>query len=58
MQHHLLIDGRDPDGRQFDNHAPEHVQALMATLGFALVRRDDMVTPTADTLWRVLVFAR
>lgn len=58
MQQHLLVEGRDPDGRQFDNHTPEHVQDRMASLGFALARRADIVTPSADTVWRALVFAR
>ena len=51
-----LVDGRDPDGRAFSNHAPEHVQRLMAELGFALVRRAEIATPLADTRWRILLF--
>lgn len=58
MQHHLVVDGQDAEGRQFDNHPPERVQDLMTALGFSLVRRDDITTPAADTLWRVLLFSR
>jgi len=54
----LLIDGHDPDGRAFENHSPEHVQSLMAALGFALCKRDDIATPSTDTRWRVLLFER
>lgn len=58
MQPHLLAEGHDPDGRRFDNHAPDHVQGLMAPLGFAMTRCDAIVTPSVDTLWRLLVFSR
>jgi len=58
MLPHLLVDGHDPDGRQFDNHAAEHVQALMAALGFALEAAEELDTPSADTRWRVLLFER
>ena len=54
----LLIDGRDPDGRAFANHSPQHVQSLMASLGFALCKHDDIPTPSTDTRWRVLLFER
>lgn len=54
----LLVDGLDPDGRAFANHSPEHVQSLMAELGFALRMRDDIPTPSTDTRWRVLLFER
>ena len=54
----LLADGRDPDGRQFTNHAPERVQRLLADLGFALIRSDDIPAPSTDTRWRVLLFER
>ena len=54
----LLADGRDPDGRAFVNHAPDHVQRLMAVLGFALLHRADIPTPSVDTRWRVLLFER
>lgn len=54
----LLADGRDPDGRAFVNHAPERVQALLADFGFALLRCDDIPTPSTDTRWRVLLFGR
>ena len=57
MQQHLLVDGHDQDGRQFENHDPAHVQELMAALGFTLARRDDMDAPAADTRWRVLLFS-
>lgn len=58
MQRHLLLDGHDPDGRQFDNHAPAHVQSVMWALGFSLARREDLPTPAVDTIWRVLLFSR
>ena len=54
----LLADGRDPDGRAFDNHTPERVQELLAAFGFALLRREDIPTPATDTRWRVLLFER
>jgi SAM-dependent methyltransferase len=58
MQANLLVDGHDQDGRAFTNHAPEHVVRLMAELGFALVNRADIATPSTDTRWRVLLFGR
>jgi SAM-dependent methyltransferase len=58
MQPALLADGRDPDGRAFDNHAPERVQELLAAFGFALLRCEDIPTPATDTRWRVLLFER
>jgi SAM-dependent methyltransferase len=54
----LLIDGHDPDGRAFANHSPEHVQSLMAALGFTLCKHDDIPAPSTDTHWRVLLFER
>ena len=54
----LLIDGHDPDGRAFANHSPQHVQSLMAALGFALSMHDEIATPSTDTRWRVLLFER
>jgi len=54
----LLIDGHDPDGRAFANHSPQQVQWLMAALGFALCKHDDIPTPSTDTRWRVLLFER
>jgi SAM-dependent methyltransferase len=54
----LLVDGHDPDGRAFANHSPEHVESLMAALGFALRKQDDIPTPSTDTRWRVLLFER
>ena len=54
----LLVDGHDPDGRAFANHAPERVESLFAPLGFALRMRDDIATPSTDTRWRVLLFER
>lgn len=56
MRADLLVDGRDPDGRQFANHAPEHVQGLLAERGFATLSCDDIATPSTDTRWRVLLF--
>ena len=58
MQAGLLVDGRDPDGRAFANHAPEHVRRSMAELGFALAHREELATPSTDTRWRVLLFDR
>ena len=58
MRPDLLVDGRDPDGRAFTNHAPEHVARLMAALGFALVDRAEIAMPSTDTQWRVLLFGR
>jgi SAM-dependent methyltransferase len=58
MRADLLVDGHDPDGRQFANHAPEHVQDLLAGLGFAALSRDEIVTSSTDTRWRVLLFER
>jgi SAM-dependent methyltransferase len=56
IQHDSLADGRDADGRQFTNHAPERVQSLLADLGFASLGRWEMATP--DTNWTVLLFER
>ncbi|MFL6698858.1 MAG: class I SAM-dependent methyltransferase [Vitreoscilla sp.] len=53
-----LVEGRDPDGRDFANHAPERVQQLFEQLGLALLRRDEIPTPSTDTRWRVLLFER
>ena len=58
MRVELLADGRDPDGRQFTNHPPEHVQGLLAGLGFGLMFRDDVAAQATDTQWRVLLFER
>ena len=57
LQADLLVDGRDPDGRQFTNHAPERVETLLAGPGFALQRCTELVTSSTDTRWRVLLFA-
>ena len=54
----LLVDGRDPDGRAFTNHAPDAVEALLAALGFTLRQRADIPAPSVDTPWRVLLFER
>ena len=58
MRADLLVDGRDPDGRQFANHAPERVEALLAGLGLALVRCEEIASSSTDTRWRVLLFGR
>ena len=58
MRADLLVDGHDLDGRQFANHAPEHVQGLLARLGFAALSCDEIATPSTDTRWRVLLFER
>ena len=57
MQADLLVDGHDRDGRAFANHAPGHIDSLMAALGFATVQCADLAQ-TADTLWRILKFER
>jgi SAM-dependent methyltransferase len=54
----LLVDGRDPDGRQFANHAPEHVVRLLAERGLSSLGRRDIVTASIDTRWRVMLFER
>jgi len=58
MRTDLLVDGLDPDGRAFTNHAPERVRSLLAPLGFDQLMRDEIATPSTDTRWRVLLFAR
>jgi len=57
MRAELLVDGQDPDGRQFVNHPPEQVTALLAVDG---LRAHGAVLETAstDTLWRVMRFGR
>jgi SAM-dependent methyltransferase len=54
----LLSEGRDPDGRQFENHAPERVREALAALGFTLLERVELAAPLTDTQWRVLLFGR
>jgi len=58
MRAELLVDGRDPDGRQFANHAPAHVQHLLAARGVETLSCEDIATPSTDTRWRVLLFER
>lgn len=58
MQADLLADGVDPDGRQFTNHAPERVQALLGEQGLALLACSEIQTTSTDTRWRVLRFGR
>jgi hypothetical protein len=53
-----LVDGRDPDGRQFANHAPEHVVRLLAERGLSSLGRRDIETASTDTRWRVMLFER
>ena len=53
-----LDEGRDPDGRQFANHAPEHVERLLAERGLSSLGRPDITTAIADTRWHVLLFER
>ena len=57
MRPDLLVDGHDPDGRQFTNHRRDHIASLLAPHGFELLRSDDLVT-SDDTHWRVLLFQR
>jgi len=54
----LLLDGHDPDGRQFANHLPERLQAEMRALGLGLKEVNDIATPSTDTRWRVFLFER
>jgi len=56
MRADLLVDGHDPDGRGFANHAPDRVQALLADAGLALLRAQEIATSSTDTRWRVLLF--
>ena len=58
MRADLLVDGRDPDGRQFANHAPAQVRALLAGLGLEALSGEEIATPSTDTRWRVLLFGR
>jgi SAM-dependent methyltransferase len=58
MRADLLVDGRDPDGREFANHGPEHVAQLLAERGFALLTQEEIASPSTDTRWRVLLFER
>ena len=58
MRADLLVDGHDPDGRQFANHAPARIEALLAGSGFELQRCTEIATSSTDTRWRVLLFAR
>lgn len=58
MRADLLVDGRDPDGRAFANHAPGRVQALLGEAGMRMVSMSELVTASADTCWRVLLFER
>jgi hypothetical protein len=58
MRPDLLVDGRDPDGRLFANHAPDDVQRLLAGLSFTLIQREDIAAPSAETQWRRLLFER
>ena len=58
MQSELLVDGHDPDGRQFANHAPARVQELLGDHGFAMRSAEELVVPVAHTRWRVLLFDR
>lgn len=58
MRADLLVDGHDPDGRQFANHAPERVQRLLAGLAFEALSCDDIATSSTDTRWRVLLLER
>lgn len=58
MRADWLVDGHDPDGRQFANHAPGRVEALLAALGLGLQHTDEIATASTDTRWRVLRFGR
>jgi len=58
MRADVLVDGHDPDGRAFANHAPERVQVLLADAGLALLRAEEIPTSSTDTRWRVLLFER
>ena len=56
MQADLLVDGHDPDGRQFANHPPECVASLLGARGLVQLRCDEIATSSTDTRWRVLLF--
>jgi SAM-dependent methyltransferase len=58
MQSDLLVEGHDMDGRAFVNHSPERVRRLFDGLGFTPSHCEELVTPSADTRWRVLLFER
>ena len=58
MRPDLLVDGRDPDGRQFANHAPGQLQALLAVRGLESLSCEDIAASSTDTCWRVLLFER
>lgn len=58
MQADRLLDGRDGDGREFTNHASGRIECLLAEHRFALLRADELDTPSTDTRWRVLLFGR
>lgn len=57
MRADLLAAGVDPDGREFANHAPARVQALLGEAGMTMLSVSELVA-TTDTCWRVLLFAR
>ncbi len=58
MRAELLVDGHDPDGRQFANHAPDAVGRMLAERGFAQRGLWDIEVASTDTRWRVLRFDR
>ena len=58
MRADLLADGVDPDRREFANHAPERVQALLGGSGMTMLSAAELVTASADTHWRVMLFER
>lgn len=58
MHEHLLSDGRDADGRLFQNHLPEGLAALVAPLGFVRIGLDAQARmELPDTTWTILLFA-
>ncbi|MBB3194016.1 hypothetical protein [Roseateles terrae] len=55
-----LIDHRDPDGRLFFNHHPQHVIELLQPHGLTLCVHEisDAVLASTGTRWHSLAFAR
>lgn len=53
-----LVEGRDIDGRRFENHAPSRVAELLAPTGLALAEHaiSDAVLVSVGTRWHTLVF--
>jgi SAM-dependent methyltransferase len=57
MRADRVVDGVDPDGREFANHAPARVGELLAAAGCASLGEQDLAA-SGDTRWRVLLFEK